>query len=64
MKKRFLYALFVLLLSISTVAAYADMTCRAGHIFHFDEGPYAGTTACNPGGENCLSCEDEIFVRG
>jgi hypothetical protein len=65
MKKRFLvYSFLLLLLSISTATTYADMTCRSGHLFHFDDGPYAGTTACNPGGENCLRCEDEIFVLG
>ena len=64
MKKRLLYAFVVLAFSLSTVGAFADMVCRPGHVFHFDEGPMAGQWACNPGGDSCLHCEDEIFVLG
>ena len=64
MRKRVSFAIVILAFSLSTVGAYADMVCRPGHVFHFDEGPMQGQTACNPGGDNCLHCEDEIFVLG
>jgi hypothetical protein len=56
MRKRIvLFVVGVLLLG--AVPALPEMTCEAGHIFM-----YNGHEYCNPGGDNCLHCWEEIVV--
>jgi len=49
------------LLTALAPVALADMDCRTGHLWYYEA---RETWYCNPGGENCLYCTDEIIVRG
>ena len=63
MRRRVTALVFVLASLLTTLApnALAEIECRPGHWFFYEE---RGQWYCNPGGDSCMYCWDEIIVRG